>query len=68
MENHWLKRVSSAILAGVMALHCIPMATFAADTDGLCPHHTQHTGGAVIPLPWRGMNALIRTRMNAISR
>ena len=43
MENHWLKRVSSAILAGVMALHCIPMATFAAETDGLCPHHTQHT-------------------------
>lgn len=42
MENHWLKRVSSAILAGVMALHCIPMATFAAE-DGLCEHHTQHT-------------------------
>ena len=45
MENHWLKRVFSAILAGVMALHCIPMATFAAETDGLCPHHTQHTEG-----------------------
>ena len=43
MEYHWLKRVSGGILAGVMVLHCFPMPTFAAETDGLCPHHTQHT-------------------------
>lgn len=43
MENHWLKRVSGGILAGVMVLHCFPVPIFAAETDGLCPHHTQHT-------------------------
>ena len=43
MKKSWLKRVICGILTGVMVLSYIPTPISAAQTDGLCEHHTQHT-------------------------
>ena len=43
MKNDFEKRLISSALAFVMVLGYVPVPTFAAETDGLCAHHTQHT-------------------------
>ena len=43
MKTNWFKRTLCSILAFVMLLGYVPVPTFAAETDGLCAHHTQHT-------------------------
>lgn len=43
MRKQCRKRVLSGILAVLMVLGCAPVPALAADTDGLCPHHPQHT-------------------------
>ena len=43
MKTNWFKRTLCSILAFVMVLGYVPVPTFAAETDGLCAHHTQHT-------------------------
>lgn len=43
MRNKMLKRMLCGLLACVLVLGYIPVPTHAAETDGLCAHHTQHT-------------------------
>ena len=43
MKNSIGKRLLSGILAIVLVLGYIPAPARAAQEDGLCPHHTQHT-------------------------
>ena len=43
MKNRIGKRLLSGILAIVLVLGYIPIPARAAQEDGLCPHHTQHT-------------------------
>lgn len=39
-----LKKVLSLLLCGSMLLSYFPAASFAAEADGLCEHHTAHSG------------------------
>ena len=39
----WIKKGISALLALNMVLSSIPLPAFAATTDNLCEHHTEHT-------------------------
>lgn len=43
MKQKMLKRMLCGLLACVLALGYIPVPAHAAQIDGLCPHHTQHT-------------------------
>lgn len=43
MKSNLGKRLLSVALAGILVLGCVPAAAFAAEADGLCAHHTQHT-------------------------
>ena len=43
MKTNWFKRTLCSILALVMVLGYVPATAFAAEEDGLCEHHTQHT-------------------------
>ena len=43
MRENWGKRITSGLLAGVLVLGYVPATAFAAETDGLCAHHKQHT-------------------------
>lgn len=36
-------RILSGLLALVMVLGSVPVTALAAESDGLCPHHTEHT-------------------------
>ena len=39
----WIKKGISALLALNMVLSSVPLPAFAATTDNLCEHHTEHT-------------------------
>ena len=43
IPNQW-KRLACLMLAVLLLCSYVPAVTLAADTDGLCPHHTEHTG------------------------
>ena len=43
MKQKMLKRMLCGLLACVLVLGYIPVPAHAAQIDGLCPHHTQHT-------------------------
>ena len=43
MKTNWFKRTLCSILALVLVLGYFPVQTIAAESDGLCEHHTQHT-------------------------
>ena len=43
MKQKMLKRMLCGLLACVLVLGYIPVPAHAAEIDGLCPHHTQHT-------------------------
>ena len=43
MKTGWLQRVICFILAFVMVLGFAPVPAIAAESDGLCEHHTEHT-------------------------
>ena len=43
MKQKMLKRMLCGLLAWVLVLGYIPVPAHAAQIDGLCPHHTQHT-------------------------
>jgi len=37
------KRILSIFMAVLMVVSLLPVSVFAADTDNLCDHHTEHT-------------------------
>ena len=39
----WSKRIVSGALAAVMVMGYVPVSVFAAENDGLCAHHPEHT-------------------------
>ena len=43
MKTNWFKRTLCSILALVLVLGYVPVYAIAAESDGLCEHHTQHT-------------------------
>lgn len=43
MKTNWFKRTLCSIFALVLVLGYVPVQTIAAESDGLCEHHTQHT-------------------------
>ena len=43
MKQKMLKRMLCGLLACVLVLGYVPVPAHAAEIDGLCPHHTQHT-------------------------
>lgn len=43
MKQKMLQRMLCGLLAWVLVLGYIPVPAHAAQIDGLCPHHTQHT-------------------------
>ena len=43
MKNKMLKRMLCGLLAWVLVLGYVPVPAHAVESEGLCPHHTQHT-------------------------
>ena len=43
-EGRLTRRILSLALSAVMVLSLLPMPSIAAEGDGLCEHHTEHTG------------------------
>ena len=43
MRNKMLKRMLCGVLACVLVLGYVPVPAHAAEMDGLCPHHPEHT-------------------------
>ena len=43
-DNEKIKRLFSFVLALIVVIGLMPVNAFAAETDSLCEHHTEHTG------------------------